>query len=138
MVRPYGLVEADGTKKASYYSYQGFARLPAVEEPPVEPPAVDHHSHFVLFAPGVGWNWYNASRHYLQKYRVTRGESLEDAAKVHGTLGHTVTCINPTPAAIQRLREMNPGVHLDIIYADNVAELEAEMDRRADNDLRFG
>jgi hypothetical protein len=138
MVRPYGLVEADGTVKASYYSYQGFACLPAVEEPPVEPPVVDHYSHFVLFAPGVGWNWYHASRHYLQKYRVTRGESLEDATRVHGTLGHTVTCINPTPAAIQRLRQLNPQVHLDIIYADNVAELEAEMDRRADNDLRFG
>ena len=79
-------------------------------------------------------NWYHASRHYLQKYRVTRGESLEDAAKVRGTPGHTVTCINPTLAAIQRLRQLNPQAHLDIIYADNVTELEAEMDRRADND----
>jgi hypothetical protein len=56
MVRPYGLVEDDGTVKASYFSYQGFACLPVVEEPPVEPPVVDTHSHFVLFAPGVGWN----------------------------------------------------------------------------------
>ena len=138
MVRPYGLVEADGTQKASYFSYQGFARLPAVVEPPVGPPVVDYHSHFVLFPPGMGWNWYHASRHYLQKYRVTRGESLEDAARVHGTLGHTVTCINPTPAAVQRLRQLSPQIQLDIMYAASVAELETEMDRRADNDLRFG
>jgi hypothetical protein len=105
---------------------------------PGEPPTVDYHSHYVLFPGGAGWNWYEASRHYLRKYRVTRGESWDDAAKVHGTLGHTITCINPTPEAIEHLQQLNPNVHLDIIHAQNVDDLQDIMDRRANNDLRFG
>jgi hypothetical protein len=138
MVSPYGLVRADKERKEAYVSFQDFARQPAVEELPSGPPVVEYHSHYVLFPPGVGWNWYRASRHYLQKYRVTRGESLADAAKVHGTLGHTITCINPTPDMLQNLRQLNPDARLDILYVDDVGELEAEMDRRAQHDLRFG
>jgi len=138
MVSPYGLVQADGQEKQSYYSFQRFASQPAVPEGPSGPSAVDYRSHYVLFPPGAGWNWYQASQHYLQKYRVTRGESLDDAAKAHGTLGHVITCINPTPSAIRYLQRLNPQAQLDIIYVDSVSQLRAEMDHRADNDLRFG
>jgi hypothetical protein len=138
MVSPYGLVQASQQRKPAYFGYQSFARLPAVEESPGGAPVVNYHSHYVVFPAGAGWNWYHASRHYLQHYRVTRGESLDDAAKVHGTLGHTITCINPTPEAIRYLQRVNPHAQLDLIYVDNVDELEAEMDRRVENDLRFG
>jgi len=138
MVSPHGLLQVDKQKKASYTSFQTFALQPVMGEVPGEPPVVDYHSHYVLFPTGAGWNWYEASRHYLRKYRVTRGESWDDAAKVHGTLGHTITCINPTPEAIEYLRQLNPNVHLDIIHAQNVDELQDTMDHRANNDLRFG
>jgi hypothetical protein len=138
MVSPYGLLQVDGQRKASYVSFQNFARQPLVEDATGTTPAVDYHSHYVLFPARVGWNWFEAARHYLRKYRVTRGESAEDAAKVHGTLGHTITCINPTPKTIDRLRQLNPAAHLDIIHAEDVQELQTIMDHRADNDLRFG
>jgi len=137
-VSPYGLLQVNGQHKASYVSFQSFARQPFVEETPGVPPVTDYHSHYVLFPARAGWNWFEAARHYLRKYRVTRGESAEDAAKVHGTLGHTITCINPTPKTVERLRQLNPTAHLDMIYADDVQELQTIMDHRADNDLRFG
>ena len=138
MVSPYGLVRADGQRKAAYSSFQDFARQPFEGETSGGQKVVDYHSHYVLFPAGCGWNWYQASRHYLQKYRVTRGESPDDATKVHGTLGHTITCIDPAPDVVRYLRRVNPNAQLDLVYVDNVGELEVEMDRRADNDLRFG
>jgi hypothetical protein len=138
MVSPYGLLQVNGQRKASYTSFQDFARQPLVEDVAGAPPDVDYHSHYVLFPARVGWNWFQAARHYLRKYRVTRGESGDDAAKVHGTLGHTITCINPTPKTVERLRQLNPTAHLDIIHADDVQELQTIMDHRVDNDLRFG
>jgi hypothetical protein len=137
MVAPYGLLRVDGSRKPSYSSFQGFARQPFEGGLPGET-SVDYHSHYVLFPPRAPWSWYAASRRYLLKYRVTRGESANDAANAHGTLGHTVTCINPAAAAIAKLREANPEAVLDIVRVANAQELEAIMNHRADHDLRFG
>lgn len=105
---------------------------PMVKEPPEPPPVVDYHSHYVLFPQGTPWSWYDASRHYLIKFRATRGESCNDAARAHGTLGHVITCINPTPEVIEYLKQLNPDASLDFIYAQTTDDLEDIMDHRAD------
>jgi hypothetical protein len=132
MVSPYGLLRVDAQKKASYTSFQTFARQPMVKEPPEPPPVVDYHSHYVLFPQGTPWSWYDASRHYLVKFRATRGESCNDAARAHGTLGHVITCINPTPEVVEYLKQLNPNASLDFIYAQTTDDLEDIMDHRAD------
>ncbi|MBN1641756.1 MAG: hypothetical protein JXA09_11015 [Anaerolineae bacterium] len=138
MVSPFGLLRVEGDKKPAYSSFQGFARQPLVTGALPGHAVVDYHSHYVLFPSGAPWSWYKACRRYLLKYRITRGESVNDAAKAHGTLGHTITCINPTPQAIANLREANPDAVLDVVRAANAQELEQTMNGRAERDLRFG
>lgn len=137
MVSSYGLVDEAGVEKGSYESFKVFATLP-MEVEPLELPEVSYRSHYVLFPGGAPWAWYQACRRYLRQYRATRGESLDDAAKVHGTLGHTITCINPADDVLDYLRRINPEAELDPIHINSAAELEEIMNHRADNDLRFG
>jgi hypothetical protein len=137
MVIPFGVMGAGNAKKGSYDSFKAFATLP-MEVEPLELPVVDYESHYVLFPGGAPWAWYHASRRYFRKYRVTRGESLDDAAKVHGTLGHRITCINPADDALAYLERLNPEAELNIIRVNSAAELETIMNHRADNNLPFG
>ena len=102
------------------------------------PPSNQYRSHFVLFPQGTPWAWYDASRYYFLKFRCTRGESPDDAAKVHGDLGHTITCINAAEETIAYLRKINPAADIDRIEVDSTAELFAVMKWRADNGRRFG
>ena len=105
----------------------------------LNPPASNQYrSHFVLFPQGTPWAWYDASRNYFLTFRCTRGESPDDAAKVHGDLGHTITCINAAEETIAYLRQLNPTADIDRIEVDSTAELFAVMKWRADNGRRFG
>jgi len=104
----------------------------------LHPQPGQYRSHYVLFPQGTPWSWYDASRHYMLRFRPTRGESADDAAKVHGALGHTITCINPSPQTIDYLRQINPEATLDIIKAGSQAELFEIMKWRADNSKRYG
>ncbi|MGQ9516913.1 MAG: hypothetical protein ACUVT1_06585 [Anaerolineae bacterium] len=97
-----------------------------------------YRSHYVLFPQGTPWAWYDACRHYFLRFRCTRGESPDDAAKVHGDLGHTITCINPSEEVLAYLRRLNPTAEIDRIDVESVAELFAIMKWRADNNRRFG
>lgn len=105
----------------------------------LNPPAgISYRSHYVLFPQGAPWAWYDASRHYFLRFRCTRGESPDDAAKVHGDLGHTITCVNIPAEEIAYLRRLNPTAEIDRIEAETTAELFAIMKWRADNNRRFG
>jgi hypothetical protein len=137
MVPPYGLVDAANVEKDSYASFKSFATLPPEMEVS-DLQVVNYQSHYVLLPGGAPWTWFKACRHYFRRFGVTRGESLDDAAKVHGTLGHTITCINPTDEALTYLRRLNPEARLDIIRVRSSAELERIMKRRAIDNLRFG
>ena len=137
MVKPFGLVDAAGNKKASYDSFKSFATsLVDMELPGL--PVVNYQSHYVLFPGEAPWTWFEAGRRYFRKFRVTRGESLDDAAKVHGTLGHTITCVNPADEVLAYLRQLNPEARLDVIRIQSAADLETVMNHRADSNLRFG
>ena len=102
------------------------------------PPAAGYRSHYVLFPQGTPWTWYDASRHYFLAFRCTRGESPDDAAKVHGNLGHTITCINASEETIAYLKKLNPTAEIDRIEVQSAADLFAIMKWRADNGRRFG
>jgi hypothetical protein len=137
MVSPFGLLDKDNARKDSYESFKSFATSP-VEVEIGALPVVHYQSHYVLLPAGTPWTWFEACRHYFRAFRVTRGESLDDAAKVHGTLGHTITCINPTDDVLDSLRRLNPEARLDEVRADSADELEGIMKRRAEDNLRFG
>lgn len=102
------------------------------------PPGNQYRSHFVLFPQGTPWSWCDASRHYFLTFRCTRGESPDDAAKVHGNLGHTITCINASDSTLDYLRQLNPTADIDRIEVDSAAELFSVMKWRADTGHRFG
>jgi len=97
-----------------------------------------YRSAFVLFPQGCSWDWYEASKEYFLRFRCTRGESADDAAKVHGALGHTITCINAAPSTIAYLKQLNPEATIDAIDVDSVEELRQVMTWRAANGKRFG
>ncbi len=103
----------------------------------VQPPG-SYRSHYVLFPQGTPWEWYEACKDYFLAFRCTRGESADDAAKVHGDLGHTITCINPTADVLAQLRRLNPTAELDIINAQGADALRRIMQIRAINGMRFG
>jgi hypothetical protein len=104
----------------------------------LNPAMGQYRSHFVLFPQGTPWTWYDASRHYFLTFRCTRGESPDDAAKVHGALGHTITCVNASDATISLLKQLNPQAEIDRIDVQSAAELFQVMKWRADNKRRFG
>ncbi len=51
-------------------------------------------SHIILLPQGAGWEWYDALRDYVLRFRPTVTHSADDAVSFRGD-GHTVTVINP-------------------------------------------
>jgi len=110
---------------------------PEIEEAPIEPPIVVHYrSHYVLFPQGISWDWYEAAGNYITHFRVTVGQSHDDAGVVHGDLGHTITAINPPDDVLQALRKFDAT--LDVIRADTPEALKGILDVRVETNTRFG
>ena len=110
------------------------ARL-EVEEP-AERPLGQYESHYVLFPQGTTWDWYRAASGYLMHYRVTNGQSVDDAMIVHGALGHTITAINPSDEVLKVLQKGN--FRLDVVRAETPEELKAVLDERVRTGKKFG
>jgi hypothetical protein len=98
----------------------------------------DYHSHYVLYPENTDWWWYEAGREYFRRFGSTRGEKVRDAAFLHGSQGHTITCINPSQATLVRLQELNPEATLDVITARDPGELAAKLRNRVVNNAPFG
>ncbi|HEY4688501.1 MAG TPA: M23 family metallopeptidase [Anaerolineae bacterium] len=54
-----------------------------------------HTSHVVLLPQGASWEWYEALKDYVQRFRPTLTQSADDAVSFRGQ-SHTVTVINPS------------------------------------------
>jgi hypothetical protein len=85
----------------------------------------DAPSHYLLFPPGVHWDWYDACRFYFERFRPSWGENVRDAARAG-----VITCINPSPETLDSLRQLNPSARLDIVQAADPAELSARIGQR--------
>lgn len=101
----------------------------------------DYISHIVLLPQGAGWEWYEAVRKYVLKYRVTVTQSADDAGSFHG-LGHTITVVD-IPSGwpgdiIAWLQENYPQAELDIIQIGTAEQLAVVLDERAETDDRYG
>jgi hypothetical protein len=107
-----------------------------VTPPPPTPPVTGWESHYVLFPQGAEWAWYEAASRYLTTFRVTNGQSADDAGVVHGNLGHTITVINPDSKLMDYLVQFN--ANLDVIRAATPAELKTILDARVARNDRFG
>jgi len=53
-----------------------------------------HKSHVVLLPQAAGWEWYDALRDYVSRFRPTVTQSADDAASFRGE-SHTITVIHP-------------------------------------------
>jgi hypothetical protein len=111
---------------------------PPTPTPAPTPTPISYRSHYLLFPQGAPWSWYQAARQYIGRFRVTMGQSLDDAAKVHGDLGHTITCVNIDQEGITYLQSLNPDAALDCIEISLASELELILNTRVANDKRFG
>jgi hypothetical protein len=101
-----------------------------VEEEKVEaaapsPETAGVPSHYVLFPPGVHWDWYEACRFYFERFRPSWGENPHDAARAQ-----VITCINPDQETLDTLNHLNPSAYLEVIQATGPAELSARVGKR--------
>ncbi len=103
---------------------------------PTPTPVVGWESHYVLFPQGADWTWYEAASRYLTTFRVTNGQSADDAGVVHGDLGHTITVINPDDKLMDYLLKFD--ANLDVVRATKPADLKTILDARVDRNDRFG
>lgn len=100
--------------------------------------AISYRSHYVVLPQGTEKSWYDAIWPYFKAYRVTRGESLDDAVKVHGDLGHTVTAVNLSDSDVAYMRALNPDITVDRIAAATPEALRTLVERRVALNRRYG
>ncbi len=108
----------------------------ASQQEPPGGPVGDYRSHYVLMGQGTPWEWYEALEAYFVRFRCTRGESVDDALKIHGTLGHYVTLINPREETWDRVSR-EPGVEVNVVTG-TLEQVEHLFTERAERGRRFG
>jgi len=97
----------------------------------------EYASHYVLFPQGTSWDWYEAAKSYFLRFRVTRGESADDAVRRWGTT-NVLTAINPSSEVLQFIREnLDEASDLDLVRLD-LDEFKQLFDWRAQTGNRFG
>lgn len=128
-----------------------FQREQAEPEKPLEPveskerPLFDFH--YILLgqtAAGiVPWDWIEALRSYLERFRCTLGFSHDHAMMADNTKSRHVTLIGSPDAPVPVSEEAEAiirasGAEVDRVPGTTAAEIKAEMDRRAATGKRFG
>ena len=123
-------------------------REPEEPEEPVEPqerPSFDFH--YVLLgqtAEGiVPWDWLEALRSYLERFRCTLGFSHDHAMMADNTKSRHVTLIGSPNAPVPVSEEVEQiirasGAEVDRVPGTTAAEIKVELDRRAATGKRFG
>jgi len=96
-----------------------------VEVAATPPETADVTSHYVLFPPGLHWDWYEACRFYFERFRPSWGENPHDAARAE-----VITCINPDQETLGTLNRLNPSAYVEVVHASGPAELSARVGKR--------
>jgi hypothetical protein len=113
--------------------------------PPATPetPLVEE-SHFVLLAQHSNGEWRHALDRYLDTFKVTNGQSLDDAVRLaarrhHITLVGSADSVWGVPADWEReIRRRNPRILIDRMAAISAADLRRIADGRAQRGDRYG
>jgi len=107
-------------------------------EPEVE------ESHFVLLAQNSPIAWRHALDKYLETFKVTNGQSLDDAVRLAAKRHHiTLVGSADSPYGLpkeweEEIRRRNPKIIIDRMEARSVSELRRVADRRAQRGDRYG
>lgn len=112
-----------------------------------EPPPVTE-SHYLLLAQEASIEWRHALDAYLHRFRVTNGQSLDDAVRIgaerhHITLVGSADSVYGVPAAWEaEIRRRRPDgdqiVIIDRLPGRTVEELRRAADERVRQNDRFG
>jgi len=98
-------------------------------------------SHIILLPQRAGWEWYEAIRNYVLRFRVTVTQSADDAGSFHGS-SHTITVVDAPGAwpddIVAWLQQNYPGAALDVIPATDTTALKRALDRRVETGDRYG
>jgi hypothetical protein len=101
-------------------------------------------SHFVMYSPFMASNWLEALQPYLDAFQPDHGMGLWDALTIK-TPEHHLTFVGSgssrygiSQAREEAIREQLPQIITDRMEANNVTELGAEVQRRIEDDLRYG
>ncbi len=102
----------------------------------------DPDLHWVILAPGLQADWFfQAARRYWQTFRPTVLPDWDLITFVPNTRSLAVTVLARSDTAeyvAQQIGERWPNVRLDAVVFDTLPEMQAELDRRANYQKRFG
>jgi len=108
------------------------------KEPEIE------ESHFVLLAQNSSITWRHALDKYLDTFKVTNGQSLDDAVRL-AAKHHHITLVGTagSPYGMSKewedeIRRRNSKIIIDRMEAASVSELCRVADRRAQRGDRYG
>lgn len=111
---------------------------------PLEQGEEDQESHFVLLAQNSSIAWRHALDKYLDTFKVTNGQSLDDALRLAATRHH-ITLVGSADSDLGvpkewelEIRRRAPDVIIDRIEAKSARELRRAADRRAQRNERWG
>jgi hypothetical protein len=101
-------------------------------------------SHYVLMAQETALSWRQALERYLHTFRVTSGQSVDDALRLAAT-EHRITLVG-SPTSVygvsqeveDHILNTNPDVIIDRMSAKTSAELKDLADMRAERGDRYG
>jgi hypothetical protein len=108
----------------------------------VVPPG--YESHYVLMAQNVPDSWRRALEKYFDRYKVTNGQSHDDAMIVHGARHHISLVGSPdcqygvSQELEDHITSTAPEILIDRMVASTAEELKQVADWRVDTGRRFG
>jgi hypothetical protein len=109
-----------------------------------QPEPEAQESHYVLLAQNANVAWRHALDRYLETFKATNGQSLDDALRL-GAAKHHITLVGSGDSELGVPRDWEweilrrkPDVLLDRMEAHSVTELRRVATARAERDDRYG
>lgn len=107
-----------------------------------KPPEGDPDEHWLILAPGLQADWFfQAARRYWQVFRPVVLPDWDLIAQVPPTRSLAVTVLarqDTIDYINEHIRDAWPNVRYDPVVFDTLGDMQAELDRRANEQKRFG